>query len=162
MKTLALILFLVVSPGLYAMQVKDDPIAVAVDSLATRLLEVYTVRTNTHIALLEFRTKADQLSELNYRLVTELSKRLRLNPKIELIPQNRISFLLEDLKWSLTAASSFKVYNEMNEKIFELTGQIADAFLYGIVEKCGAYTTITLHLLPGGIASNELVVQVRF
>lgn len=155
--TLLSVIALLTPPSAVADEVKEN-----IQKMATEFEAKYPGRIKVKIAILQFRTKDNQLTRFNQYLQDEFFSMYKNSPRFEVIDQVSVNRLLESSNWNLENSSSFEKYTELSEQLFRNVGVIPDAFIYGVIEDNIETITISGYIVPNGIMSNSIGSVIKF
>jgi hypothetical protein len=130
--------------------------------MANELEEKHPGSNRIKVAILEFRTSENELTNFNQFIQDELNANYRSSKRFEVIDQNAINRLITSYGWDLSKANSFQIYSELSEQIFKSIGIVPNAFIYGQVNDNDQNITITGYLVPNGISSTNIYSRQSF
>jgi hypothetical protein len=140
----------------YGFATNDNEIKQCLAKIANELEAKHPGSNRIKVAILEFRTSENELTNFNQFIQDELNATYRNSKRFEVIDQNAINRLITTYGWDLNKGNSFHVYSELSELIFKTIGMVPNAFIYGQVNDNDQTITITGYLVPNGISSTNI------
>ncbi len=134
----------------------------AIANVASQLQTSQRASKKLKLAIIQFRTADDRLSDISQYVQDELQQLFKQGKKFDLIDPMGVSALCKAAGWNLKMRDNLKVYEALSESLFREFNEVPDGFLYGIINDNGSYLTLTTYLVPNSGMVVKFYTTVKF